>query len=356
MSTRAKARTPPQSDWLTAKGSPRKGRRGGARPGAGRPPKGVRPGAPHKRRPRVTSRTPLHIIVRIVDGIRSLRSLDMYTAIRTATLVVAQHEHMRIVEISIQRTHIHLIVEARDAVALARGMQAFQTSAARGINRVLSTEGVPRRGRVFADRYHIEIISSPTQARYALLYVLNNWRKHGDDRDPAAHAWPVDPFSSGVRFDGWVGGVPPWLWPLSYEPLVVKHPRSWLLREGWRALGLLDWNAVPGPRPSDARLSPPRRPRRAPASASAMEISAPARPTPAPTQATSASAGDLGKRRRPRHQLTRCRHQRGQREEGWHRRSRRRHQCSTVGIVTRDLGASAGALGTGASNTTATST
>ncbi len=202
------------------------------------------------------ARTPAHIVVRVVEGIRSLRSLDMYTAIRTATLVVARREDVRIVEISIQRTHIHLVVEARDTEALARGMKAFQISAARGINRALSIDGVPRRGRVFADRYHIEVITSPTQARNALLYVLNNWRKHGDNRDPVARAWPVDPFSSGVRFDGWAGGTPPWLWPLSYEPLVVKPARSWLLREGWRSLGPLDWNEVPGSRPSDAPVAP----------------------------------------------------------------------------------------------------
>jgi hypothetical protein len=48
----------------------------------------------------------------------------------------------------VRRDAIHLVVEANDKLALARGMQGFQVSAARGINRAAK-----RSGRVFADRY-----------------------------------------------------------------------------------------------------------------------------------------------------------------------------------------------------------
>src|SRR5205814_9644640 len=88
----------------------------------------------------------------------------------------------RIVHLSIQRTHLHLLVEADDKAALASGMQGFQISAAKQLNAAIS-RGKPqrRRGTVFPDRYHAEIITSPRQARHSLAYVLANWRKHRED-------------------------------------------------------------------------------------------------------------------------------------------------------------------------------
>jgi hypothetical protein len=93
---------------------------------------------------------------------------------------------------------------------------------------------------VFADRYHAKRIKSPTQARHTIGYVLSNWRKHGEDRDGLARTWLVDPFSSGVSFPDWLeleGKA--WMWPMreTYEPLIVRRPVTWLLREGWKRGG-----------------------------------------------------------------------------------------------------------------------
>ena len=95
--------------------------------------------------------------------------------------------------------------------------------------------GPPRRGVVFPDRYHAEIITSPRQARHALSYVANNWRKHGEDLRAPMSGWTIDWFSSAAMFTGWAEyGDEPFLWrgPPTYEPLVVYQPRTWLLREG----------------------------------------------------------------------------------------------------------------------------
>src|SRR5262249_56829010 len=98
----------------------------------------------------------------------------------------------RIVHVSIQRNHVHMLVEADSKLALARGMQGFQISAARNINTLLGPDKYRRRrGPVFADRYHLEVITSPRQARHALSYVLNNWRKHREDRSGLASTWLV---------------------------------------------------------------------------------------------------------------------------------------------------------------------
>ena len=113
-----------------------------------------------------------------------MRRRFTYRAIREATLTTARREDFRIVHVSIQRTHVHLLVEANDKDALASGMQGFQISAAKHLNAAISRgrPGPRRRGTVFPDRYHAQIITSPRQARHAMSYVLSNWRKHEEDR------------------------------------------------------------------------------------------------------------------------------------------------------------------------------
>jgi hypothetical protein len=119
-------------------------------------------------------------------------------------------------------------------------------SAARHINCVLGEGARRRRGKVFADRYHVEVITSPTQARHALAYVMNNWRKHGEDRNGLPSTWLVDPFSSGIVFPDWLElQGQPWLWKMrdTYDPLIVFRPRTWLLSEGWKSGGGCDQRA-----------------------------------------------------------------------------------------------------------------
>src|SRR5215468_11499438 len=72
--------------------------------------------------------------------------------------------------------------------------------AARNINTALGDGVRRRRGKVFADRYHVEVIRSRTQAHHTLRYVLLNWRRHREDQRGLPSTWLVDPFSTGVLF------------------------------------------------------------------------------------------------------------------------------------------------------------
>ncbi len=215
-------------------------RRGGKRKGAGRKPKGARAGSPHEPRPDIKPSQALHVVLRVAPAVGSLRRRKMFQAMREATIVAAIRERIRIVHISLQRTHVHLLVEAEGNQALARGMQGFQISAARNINTMLGDGHRRRRGAVFVDRYHLEVITSPRRARHALGYVLNNWRKHCEDQEGLASTWLIDPFSSGISFPDWkeleASDV---MWPIreTYDPLMVRRPASWLLREGWKLGG-----------------------------------------------------------------------------------------------------------------------
>jgi putative transposase len=60
---------------------------------------------------------------------------------------VRERDGCRVVHFTVQSNHLHVIAEARDAMALARGVQALSIRIARAVNRVLG-----RRGPVFADR------------------------------------------------------------------------------------------------------------------------------------------------------------------------------------------------------------
>ena len=251
-------------------------RRGGARPGSGRKPKdGVkrsRRSEPHKPRALGKPRFPRHAVLRVLPIIGSLRKRHLYAALRIATIAVAMRElayddvngAFRIVHISIQATHIHMLVEAHNKLAMSRGMQSFMISAAKQINRAYSEKlglAQRRRGRVFADRYHQEIIETPRQARHALSYVLNNWRKHREDQRPGTESWNVDPFSTGLHFMGWrerEEAVVHWRGPDTYEPLVVYFPKTWLLSAGWRKAGTISFFEVPSAAPA-AKLTASRR-------------------------------------------------------------------------------------------------
>jgi len=231
--------------------------RGGKRRGAGRKPKGRRAGSAHKARPELDARHPVHVVLRVVSAVGSLRRRCVYQAIREATITTARRENFRVVHVSLQRNHVHLLVEAEHKDALATGMQGFQISAAKHINAALSKNrpGHRRRGTVFPDRYHAEIITSPRQARYTLSYVINNWRKHMEDRTSPMSSWPIDWFSSAIMFPGWSEyGDKPFLWrgPATYDPLVVYQPRTWLLQDGWKKHGSISYRDVPSQKPISA--------------------------------------------------------------------------------------------------------
>jgi hypothetical protein len=121
---------------------------GGRRPGAGRPPGAGRRSVPHRRRVAHDPRVPIHVTLRAVSGLTSLRSRSVAAAVLEA-LANTSGRAFRVVHFSVQPDHIHLIVEAGHPEALARGCQGLAVRVAKAVNRV-----VGRRGAVWGDRYH----------------------------------------------------------------------------------------------------------------------------------------------------------------------------------------------------------
>ena len=215
-----------QKRMTSGHGGPRKGA-GAKRVGRGQ--------EPHRRRTRFQKLTPAHVTLRVVKGLSNLRQRSLVMEVRKAFAQGCERGDFRLVEYSIQHNHLHMIVEAESQDALSRGMKSIAARFALAVNRVFR-----RTGKVIAGRYHVQLLTSPTQVRNALCYVLLNIRKHFKQRNGYAPPVKIDEASSGSQFDGWRVKT------ATQEEVGVAKAASWLLSKGWRRRGLIDLAAVPG--------------------------------------------------------------------------------------------------------------
>jgi REP element-mobilizing transposase RayT len=139
--------------------------------------------------------------MRVRRDVHHLRNRVFLAALKRVFIAANARAGFRLCHYSMQSNHMHFLVEADDARALSRGMQALNIRMALALNRLMQ-----RRGSVFADRYHAEILRTPTQAARALRYVLKNYEHHLNTKAPKG--WN-DPFASATA--------------------PVAAPRTWLL-------------------------------------------------------------------------------------------------------------------------------
>jgi REP-associated tyrosine transposase len=211
-------------------------RHGGRRPGAGRKP-GTNPRIRHRSRAVFAHRLPCHVTLKVREGIPSLRTVGLVRELERSFAASCERSDFRLVHYSIQGNHAHLIVEADSEAALGRGMKALGARLARAVNWIFS-----RSGPVLTDRYHLHVLRTPREVRNALAYVLLNARRHAAAAGHTlSRALGIDPASSGRWFDGWQNAIE----PVGPSPPVAP-PRSWLLAVGWKRIGLLSPDAIPG--------------------------------------------------------------------------------------------------------------
>ena len=185
-------------------------RRGGKRRGAGRKPKGDRALVSHAARPRFEKAAAVHVTLRVAEHVWNLRSRRSFRAIEHCLEGALGRFGLRIIQFSVMGNHLHLVVEADSSRALSRGMQGLCVRIAKALNRMMR-----RSGRVFADHFHSRIVRTPTELANAIAYVLGNHAHH------FGGVGARDPFSSAA-LDG------------ERRDRVLSHPRTWLLRAGWR--------------------------------------------------------------------------------------------------------------------------
>jgi REP element-mobilizing transposase RayT len=190
------------------------------------------------------ARHPVHVTMRLREGLPSLRRESLARVVIEAFDAAKARFGVRLVHFSVQSNHLHVIVEVAEHAALARAMQGLAIRVARGLNRHIG-----RRGAVFAERYHARALRTPLEVRRALVYVLRNNQHHTKGFGRPCR---FDPLSSAPYFDGFTtraylprnGFVP------KKEPTVASAA-TWLLRVGWRRLGLVRPEEAPVRRHSE---------------------------------------------------------------------------------------------------------
>ena len=126
-----------------------------------------------------------NVTMRAVRGLPSFRTQTLFAAFDRAVRMT-RRDDFRVVEFSVQEDHVHLIIEADDNGALARGMKSFSVRA----NRLFNAAVGRGRGRLWADRHERRELTSPRQVRDALVYCFAI-RQHDDGPCPTEEARTV---------------------------------------------------------------------------------------------------------------------------------------------------------------------
>jgi putative transposase len=140
--------------------------------------------------------------------------------LRNAHQHASQRIGFAVVHYSVQSDHLHLLIEADGNTSLARGIRSLTVRLARSLNELLG-----RSGRVFGDRYHLHVLTTPRQVHHALPTFWGT-RSGMRTRSVKLPKDFVDPISSSFLFD-------------------VPEPSSWLMRKGWQMPGLLNIQCIP---------------------------------------------------------------------------------------------------------------
>ena len=179
--------------------------------GPGRPPKppGAKKVAPHISRPPLGNKCAVHVTLKLRRGVPSLRNRKKYALVKRAfsrfRLVsravprVSEQQDaardgdgFRLVHFAVLGDHVHMLCEVDGKKWLARGVQKIAISLARSLNAASVREAGgsldPRQGAmserpgwigpVFAERYHLHALATPTEITHCLEYLFTNAAKH----------------------------------------------------------------------------------------------------------------------------------------------------------------------------------
>ncbi len=102
---------------------------------------------PHSARPEINGS--VHVVLRIRRGLPWLRTPRTYRVLERALRAGKSKLGFRLIHYSVQRDHLHMVVETEDRRRLARAMQGLMIRIAKNLNRFWRR----RSGVVFADRY-----------------------------------------------------------------------------------------------------------------------------------------------------------------------------------------------------------
>src|SRR6266542_343592 len=114
---------------------------GGARPGAGRKPKGERAGVPHLKRPKLIPGRPILVTVRVRPDVWKLNTRRCLPVVEQAFSAGGEKFGFHVLQYGVQEDHIHLLVDAANQKALGRGMKGLGVRLSRQLNKLMVREG-----------------------------------------------------------------------------------------------------------------------------------------------------------------------------------------------------------------------
>jgi REP element-mobilizing transposase RayT len=170
---------------------------GGFRKGSGR--KSPLKLKAHARRPELKSHIPVHVTIRLVQGLPSIRRKEIFRMWRRS-VAVARKKGFGVAHFAIISNHAHFIIEPNEPT-LTRQMKSLCISFAKRLNHHLQREG-----SVFLGRYHQRLLTNLKEVRDAIRYVVGNEARHKarrTDTDWWEHPLKLDPFSSITHLKNW---------------------------------------------------------------------------------------------------------------------------------------------------------
>jgi putative transposase len=172
---------------------------------------------------------PVHVTMRRVPMGPSFRAQRVCAAIRRV-IAGAKRNGVRVLHYSVQENHLHLMVEGRDSADLSNQMRTLFSRIAFAVNAMAR-----RHGRLFRDRHHRHELTTPSEVRNALVYILFNDRKHRAVLVNGAQPPPsLDPCSSAWWFDAWApSDCPPERNLRDGPEAPTSKPLTWLASWGW---------------------------------------------------------------------------------------------------------------------------
>lgn len=170
----------------------------------------------------------MHLTWRLKKNVTKIRRMDALEAFKKAA-ERAQKFGLRILHFSILSNHIHMIAEANSNETLATGMRSFGSSFGKNLRKLSGGTGP-----VFDGRFHMRPLTTPSEMKNALAYVLQNFAKHED----LIHHY--DRYSSAPYFKNWKELFGHKRGPLLEDeesspslPKFLSSPKSWLASVGW---------------------------------------------------------------------------------------------------------------------------
>ena len=146
----------------------------------------------HETRDDFAASLPCHVTLPVRRDVPSLRSGPVVREVESSFRKACDRGTFRLVHYSIQDDHVHLLVEAEGAKALGRGMRSIAARFARAVNRALK-----RSGPVLRDRYHFNVLRTPTQVRGAARNRVHRHRRPPTPTPPKPSGPGPAPSGSG---------------------------------------------------------------------------------------------------------------------------------------------------------------